>query len=1163
MALFRHRLFSTTSLQESFSNISRRPVMLHSRTLQNLPGCFVSYPLFHNGGRSRKSIQLKVKTVTDSCCISISQLNGLRLQFERGSCLLRGHSNKNGHGGSTLVSDTSAIYASRSLEANNGVKLSLPSYRLNTVRSLHGASTKKNNSVSKRVGSSGKSNSAGDLVHGAEKVTKPFPVHSSLDEGIQVGVPNPTDVGSINCSKSAVKGGNTTKSKKKAGKSGSSNQSTKPLSTKKQLPNSEVQDEQLPVTGVASATAGTKGPRRTARKKKSTDTAQTSPTVPKEMQVEGVTPLSMTDKQSKGLPQPSTKKKKNSSRKIMVMSSDHVSSKQSNPMVARSDGGQRTTQTEELRPLHPPSGKSVLVVESMTKANVIQRYLGDSYEVLPSYGHVRDLAARAGSVRPDDDFSMVWEVPSSAWTHLKTIKVALSGAQYLILATDPDREGEAIAWHLAEMLQQQDALHEGVTVARVVFHEITESSIKTALQSPRNVNMNLVQAYLTRRALDYLIGFNISPLLWKKLPGCQSAGRVQAAALALICDRESEIEEFKPREYWTVETEFRDIACDASGSGVSFLAHMTFLNSKKLEKFSISSQEMAKVIEENLKSSKFDVLNVKLNQLNRNSPAPYITSTLQQDAANKLHFSASYTMKLAQKLYEGVKLSDNEATGLITYMRTDGLHVSAEAVKDIQSLIIDRYGQNYASSGAKHFKRVKNAQEAHEAIRPTCIQRFPSKLVDVLDKDSLKLYTLIWSRTMASQMAPAIIEQIQVDTGNGEGTVLRSAASRIAFLGYQAVLKDKDMSAIDESDNEDILDGAFTALRALKVGDLVHLDKVNLKQHHTQPPPRYSEGALVKKLEELGIGRPSTYATIIKVLQDRNYMTVKSRVLYPEFRGRMVSAFLSDHFSEVTDYSFTADMENELDNVSVGKTEWKGLLKDYWSRFSVYCDQASRVDIRQVEKMLQQRFEGYLFGSLPETSRSCPSCLEGKLIFKVSRFGAGYFIGCDQHPKCKYIARTIFNDDDEPEIQKPEKCFQPRLLGLHPGSEEKIYLKDGPYGFYIQLGDDRKGHSPKRVAAHLAKDMDSITLDDAIALLKYPLTLGQHPEDGLPVIVRVSRGGFSVKHRRTNAVVPKSIKPQQLTLEKALKLLSSKDVTRTGRPSRSQKNEEALEDVTF
>ncbi|XP_068638281.1 uncharacterized protein [Aristolochia californica] len=1170
MALLLHRLFSTTTLQESFSNISRHPIMLHSRTLQNLPGCFVSYPLFHNGGRSRKCIHLTVKTVEDGCGTSTSQLNGLRLQFENGSGLFRSHSNKNGHGGSGLLNETSAVFASRSLEGNNGVGLNLLSYRLiagrlSLSRGLHGASAKRSNNVSKRVGSSGKSNSSCDLdpVHGAQKAIKPFPVQSSINEGFQVADPSLTEMGSIKCSKSAVKSGNTNKSKKQGEKSGSSTESTKPQSKKKQLPKFEVQDQQLSVAKVASATGDTEGPSRSSRKKKSTDTAQTSRTVPTEMHLEEVTPLSLTDNQSKGSPGSSTKKKKRLNRKIMVMSSDQISSKQSKPMVACSDEeSKETVQSGQLIPLYPPPGKSVVVVESVTKANVIQKYLGDYYEVLPSYGHVRDLAARSGSVRPDDNFSMVWEVPSSAWTHLKTIKVALSGAQYLILASDPDREGEAIAWHITEMLQQQDALHEGITVARVVFHEVTESSIKTALQSPRNVNTNLVHAYLARRALDYLIGFNISPLLWRKLPGCQSAGRVQAAALALICDRESEIEDFKSREYWTVEAEFRDMSCGPSSSDVSYLAHMTHLNSKKLEKFSISSQEKAKVIEENLNASKFNVLNVKVNQLNRNSPAPYITSTLQQDAANKLHFSASYTMKLAQKLYEGVKLSDAEATGLITYMRTDGLHVSAEAEKEIQSLIIERYGQNFASSGAKHFKRVKNAQEAHEAIRPTSIQRFPSMLVEILDKDSLKLYTLIWSRTIASQMVPCIMGQIHIDIGNAEGTVLRSAASRIAFLGYRAVYKDKDVSAIDESDNEeDILDGAFTVLGALKVGDQVCLDKANLKQHHTQPPPRYSEGALVKKLEELGIGRPSTYATIMKVLQDRNYVTVKSRVLFPEFRGRMVSAFLSDHFSEVTDYSFTADMENELDNVSVGKTEWKGLLKDYWSRFSMYCDQASRVDIRQVEKMLQQRFEGYLFGSLPDKSRSCPSCQDGTLIFKVSRFGAGYFIGCDQHPKCKYIARTILNDDDEPEIQKPDKCFQPRLLGLHPGSEEKIYLKDGPYGFYIQLGDDRKGSSPKRVAVHLAKDMDSIALDDAVTLLKYPITMGKHPEDGQPVILRVSRVGFSVKHRRTIATVPKSINPQNLTLEKAIKLLSSKDARQTGRPKGRPRVEAGLDDL--
>ncbi|XP_054797970.1 uncharacterized protein LOC129303012 isoform X2 [Prosopis cineraria] len=813
-----------------------------------------------------------------------------------------------------------------------------------------------------------------------------------------------------------------------------------------------------------------------------------------------------------------------------------------------------------VEPLYPPTGKSVVVVESVTKAKVIQGYLGDMYEVLPSYGHVRDLAGRSGSVRPDDDFSIVWEVPAPAWTHLKSIKVALSGAEQLILASDPDREGEAIAWHIIEMLQQQDALHENLSIARVAFHEITEQSIKGALQSPRNIDVNLVHSYLARRALDYLIGFNISPLLWRKLPGCQSAGRVQSAALSLICGREMEIDEFKPQEYWTVETQLnnKDLTLNKD---YTFPAHLTHFDSLKLNQFSITSNIQATNIENKIKSVDFHVINVKRNKIRRNPPTPYITSTLQQDAANKLHFTASYTMKLAQKLYEGVELSDGKAVGLITYMRTDGLHISDEAVSNIRSLIIQRYGQYFASQNArKYFKKVKNAQEAHEAIRPTDIRRIPSMFAGVLDEDSLRLYTLIWSRTVACQMENAVFEQIQLDIGNANETILfRSVSSRVDFPGYQAVFKDIEADGVQtkyESDCEEV----FGVLNALKPGDPINLVQTEIMQHYTLPPPRYSEASLVKKLEELGIGRPSTYAITLKVLQDRNYVTVKSRVLHPEFRGRMVSAFLSHHFSEVTDYSFTADMETELDNVSAGLTEWKGLLRDYWTRFKSYCERAANVHIHQVEKMLERKFGDYIFASLPNQSRVCPSCLEGTLILKVSRFGAGYFIGCNQHPKCKYIAKTLYGEDEEEVIdQNNTKIEEPKVLGVHPGSNEKVLLKTGPYGNYVQLGEDRKGYLPKRASVSHIKDADSVTLEDALELLRYPLTLGNHPKDGQPVILKHARVGFAVRHRRTTASIPKNVKPNDVTLEKALEYLSSNDVRLSGRPKSKPKVEQAVE----
>lgn len=843
-----------------------------------------------------------------------------------------------------------------------------------------------------------------------------------------------------------------------------------------------------------------------------------------------------------------SKKSGKSEAKKKSVKGKNESLEKENPQSTRKLGIQRQN---ILKQLYPPTGKSIIVVESLTKAKTIQGYLGDMYEVLPSYGHVRDLAGRSGSVRPEDDFSMVWEVPSSAWTHLKSIKVSLSGAENLILASDPDREGEAIAWHILEMLQQQDALHENTTVARVVFQEITESSIKNALQNPREIDANLVHAYLARRALDYLIGFNISPLLWRKLPGCQSAGRVQSAALSLICDREMEIDEFKPQEYWTVAVVLHD-----KEHSFFLPAHLTHYNSKRLNQLSISSDLEANDIKQKINSEKFQVLSSKTGIIRKNPPTPYITSTLQQDAANKLQFPTIYTMKLAQKLYEGVMLSDGEATGLITYMRTDGLHISEGAVKDIRSFITERYGSHFTSeSPRKYFKKVKNAQEAHEAIRPTDIRRLPSMLVGILDEDSLKLYTLIWSRTVACQMEPMTIGQVQLDIQSADESILfRSSCSRREFLGYRAVYEDVEVGGISCNDNEgNDREETFGILSSLKSGDQLYIGEVKLEQHHTQPPPRYSEGSLVKKLEELGIGRPSTYAVTLKVLKDRNYITIKSRVLYPEFRGRMVSAFLSHHFAEVTDYSFTADMETELDNVSAGLTEWKGLLRDYWMRFSSYCSRVESVHIHQVEKMLEKKFGGFLFASLPDQSRTCSSCMEGKLIFKVSRYGAGYFIGCDQHPKCKYIAKTLYGGCEEPDVpERNNSVEEPKLLGLHPSSGEKILLKNGPYGFYVQLGEDRTGYLPKRASVSHIKEVNSITIEDALELLRYPVTLGNHPADGQPVILKLARFGFTVRHRRTMASVPKNMKPTEVTLEKALELLSSKDVRRSGRPKKKK-----------
>ncbi|XP_058215299.1 uncharacterized protein LOC131326515 isoform X1 [Rhododendron vialii] len=957
---------------------------------------------------------------------------------------------------------------------------------------------------------------------------------------------------------------------------GINNQVSKVRGNQKRQSRSKKSNEQCSGTNSASdAAAQTGGSVRVSQAKTSKSAKKNQPSASAKNNLIGETPIEEPDssistkQQSVRTVEKSRRKGKSTKEANSIVKAPVPQASSGNDLVQKQEnptGGKSKPRGQRKLPvLQPPKGKSVVVVESATKAKVIQGYLGDMFEVLPSYGHVRDLAARSGSVRPDNDFSMIWEVSSAASTHLKSIKVALSGAENLILASDPDREGEAIAWHIIEILQQEDALREDMTVARVVFNEITESSVKSALQAPRDIDVNLVHAYLARRALDYLIGFNISPLLWRKLPGCQSAGRVQSAALSIICDREKDIDEFKSQEYWTVEVEFNISDLGSVTSEFSFSSYLTHFNSEKLNQLSVSSHAEAKDIEEKINSSNFEVVELERKKIRKNPLPPFITSTLQQEAANKLHFSATSTMRLAQKLYEGVQLSNGTAAGLITYMRTDGLHISDEAAKDIRSLVIDRYGDDFATQRAhKYLKKVKNAQEAHEAIRPTDIRRLPSQLVGILDEDSLKLYTLIWARTMASQIKSATIDQIQVDIGNADQSIaLRSTCSKVGFLGYLAAYEDIEAKTIRSNANGeyDRIE-TFKVLDNLRRGDSLYLGEVELTQHHTQPPPRYNEGSLVKKLEELGIGRPSTYASTIKVLKDRNYVTVKSRVLYPQFRGRMVSAFLSHHFSEVTNYSFTADMESELDNISTGSTEWKGLLGDYWTRFRKYCDLAASVHIHQVEKMLENTFGDLVFASLPDKSRTCPSCLEGTLIFKVSRFGAGYFLGCDKHPQCKFIAKTLYRDDNEEVTsQNNPTAVEPKLIGLHPGSNDKILLKKGPYGFYLQLGEDSKGCVPKRASVSQVKDVDSITLEVAIELLRYPVMLGNHPDSRQPVMLKLARFGFSIGHQRTSVSIPKEIMPGDITLEKALELLLTKKVKGRRQPKSKPKSKPKLKEA--
>ncbi|KAJ4974417.1 hypothetical protein NE237_007591 [Protea cynaroides] len=1215
MALQPHRLFSMGCLHGNFSCSSRLPSMPQCRTFRNYQGTCLPYTLHGDSSKYEKYVLLKFRRTRDHCRIAANQLKVFTFKVAREPFIFRSLIDGFRHG--TIytfqshfrvgfpctvkpINMLTSRCSNKSLRSNSSscqyVGRSFSSFHSIEMPQVSRNSVNRNDNRALGVGNRGVHNSSDKKIHREQKRTKSLAVHSSSHEGnVQVSDSSKAvKVNASNASKTAVKivdsvklDEKVTKDALKDVKSGSSVNSSSKRSSKNKEANTKGQKMQqstskkrCELSSTSSSSVGTKAKGcKKSTKVEPCDAAKVtqSSTASKNLLAEESqetqlalvsSPSSTGNKSTKLESNGKSARTCKSQKKTTVTKSSKASLRKNNRPVQDSSSSELPKAQKlleegrirpfgsTLKPLYPPTGKSVVVVESLTKAKVIQGYLGDMFEVLPSYGHVRDLAGRSGSVRPDNDFSMVWEVPSAAWTHLKSIKVALNGAENLILASDPDREGEAIAWHVTEMLLQQDALHENIIVTRVVFHEITEMAIKSALQSPRDIDVDLVHAYLARRALDYLIGFNISPLLWRKLPACQSAGRVQSAALALICDREMEIDESKPREYWTVDVEFSKKEPGSLDKVSSFTSHLTQFDSKKLEQLSISSHVEAESIEQKITSSNFEVVRSKRSQIRKNPPTPYITSTLQQDAANKLHFTATYTMKLAQKLYEGVKLSNKEATGLITYMRTDGLHVSNEAAVDIHSLVMKRYGHDFASDcPRKYFKKVKNAQEAHEAIRPTSIQRLPSMLVSILDEDSLKLYTLIWTRTMASQMEPTVFDQIQLDIGGGGESILRSSCSRISFLGYQAVYKDTEAAPLGYEEKErDDREELFGVLSAMKSGDPLYLGKVELKQHFTQPPSRYSEGSLVKKLEELGIGRPSTYASIMKVLQDRNYVTVKNRVLYPEFRGRMVSAFLAHHFSEVTDYSFTADMETELDNVSAGVTEWKGLLKDYWTRFSMYCEHAASVSTRQVEKMLEETFGDFLFASLP--NRTCPSCSTGTLVFKVSRIGAGYFIGCNEHPKCKYIAKTMYGDDDEDDTsEKQEVMSEPKLLGLKPGTDEKVFLKNGPYGFYVQLGEDRKGYLPKRASVSQIKDVETITLEQALDWLQYPVLLGEHPEDGQAIYLKLARYGFSIRHRRTIAPVPKNMNPKDITIEKALKLLLGKDVKRCGRPKNKPKVE--------
>ncbi len=779
----------------------------------------------------------------------------------------------------------------------------------------------------------------------------------------------------------------------------------------------------------------------------------------------------------------------------------------------------------------------VVVVESPAKAKTINKYLGSAYTVVASYGHIRDLPAKDGSVDPDGGFAMQWEIDEGGEKHIKAIADAVKKADRLILATDPDREGEAISWHVQDELARRNLL-KNKGIKRIVFNEITKRAILEAMANPRDVDQELVQAYLARRALDYLVGFTLSPVLWRKLPGSRSAGRVQSVALRLICEREREIEDFRTDEYWTVDGAF------LTPSGAPFSARLTRFNGKKLDKLSIGGETQAKAIELALRRASFSVGSVERKTAKRHPYAPFTTSTLQQEAARKLHFGAKKTMEVAQRLYEGVDLG-GETVGLITYMRTDGVQIAQEAIAVAREVIARDFGQAYLPPQPRLYKtKAKNAQEAHEAIRPTDLARTPASVAHVLNKDQLRLYELIWKRTLASQMESAVLDQVAVDVDAPEAkATLHATGSIVAFDGFLKVYSE------DADDTEGKGDETDRRLPPMQEGQTLALSDILSEQHFTQPPPRYSEASLVKKLEELGIGRPSTYTSIISVLQDRDYVRLDQRRFIPEDRGRVVTAFLENYFSRYVQYTFTADLERRLDEISDGKLPWQTVLTDFWGDFRDAVEATRELRVSQVLDRLDADLGAHFFPPKEDGTdpRACPQCGDGRLGLRLGKHGA--FIGCSNYPACRHTRPLRLNGngngDAAPAIEGP------RILGPDPASGLTVSVRKGPYGDYVQLGEERgeppapgsrskkpKTIKPKRVSLPRGMDPVSLGMAQAVALLALPRDIGADPETGEIVQAGLGRFGPYVKRGSVYKSLAASDDVLTVDLARALELLA-------------------------
>jgi DNA topoisomerase I len=741
----------------------------------------------------------------------------------------------------------------------------------------------------------------------------------------------------------------------------------------------------------------------------------------------------------------------------------------------------------------------LLIVESPSKAKTLKKYLGKDYEILASYGHVRDLVPKTGAVDPDDNFRMTYELIERNAKHVDAIAKAVKDVDVVLLATDPDREGEAIAWHLSEILKSRKALKDK-KLKRVVFYEITEGAVKEAVQHPRMISMDLVNAQQARRALDYLVGFNLSPLLWKKIRRGLSAGRVQSPALRLIVERELEIEKFRTQEYWTIHF-------DSTKDKIGFTARLTHFQGEKLDQFAVGSaareEEVRRFLEDHGRGSA-RVKEVERKSKTRSPAAPFTTSTLQQEAVRKLGFSTDRAMKVAQSLYEGVAVG-KAVTGLITYMRTDSVTLSKEAVTEMRGFITKHYGADFLpKSPVMYRSSSKNAQEAHEAIRPTSIARTPESVGPYLNDEQRKLYEMIWKRAIASQMTPARFDTVAVDfVVGGDGNLFRATGQTMVFAGFYAVYHEDLDDTVEEEDRR---------LPAFKAGDAVKIEKLYGEQHFTQPPPRYSEASLVKALEQYGIGRPSTYASIISTLQNREYVVLDKKRFTPTDVGRVVNKFLTEHFAHWVDYEYTAKLEDELDDISNGKEEWVPMLEKFWKDFSAQIDEKESVSRKDVTQ--------------EQMDETCPKCGKHPLAIRLGR--RGRFIGCAGYPDCDYTRNL-----DGAEGAEPMK----REIGIDPKTQKLIQLLQGPFGPYIQLGEMEGDKKPKRVSVPKNVLPDSVDLAVALKLLALPRDLGAHPESGKKVHAAIGRFGPYVSHDGQFKSIPKDESVFDIGLDRAVALL--------------------------